>query len=131
MTTWEELQLGAMYFPIISGPAEGCTGLGLLLLFIWYVTPEYLCRTMLFHNELRFVLLWGLMIGAILTSLYNFVNVLRKTTKKGQAISEIYPFLFILMVIYITTYISPTGLAYSCTRELMLCLGFVFAREIL
>ena len=76
-------------------------------------------------------MLYGLMLGAILVGVYNFVNVLRKTTNKVRAISEIYPFVFILLVLYITMYISPTGLAYSCTRELMLCVGFVFAREIL
>jgi len=34
MATWEELHIGTMIFPIISGPAEGCVGLGALSLYI-------------------------------------------------------------------------------------------------
>ena len=37
---------------------------------------------------------------------------------------------YMLLVIYMIIYKSPSNLAYSATRELILCLGFVLGREV-
>lgn len=60
----------------------------------------------------------------------NFKNVLQKSLKVKEAISATGAFLYFVFAIFVAILLSQSGLTYYGTREIMLFLGFNFAREV-
>jgi phosphatidylglycerophosphate synthase len=68
--TWEELYLGAMNFPLINGPCDGCVGIGIVSALIGIYTPEHFMQPTPWGLTTIEILFYALIFGAYAVGLY-------------------------------------------------------------
>ena len=53
LATWEELYVGVQIFPVVNGPSDGCLLVGVLMLALGLVGPDYFANS--YYSGIRYI----------------------------------------------------------------------------
>jgi len=73
----------------------------------------------------------GFLVFSSIAMIYNIVNVMLNCKNRRQALLDLWPWFTFIISLYIIVKFSSASLITEATRELIVCFGFIFAKEIL
>ncbi|CAG9333558.1 unnamed protein product [Blepharisma stoltei] len=103
--------------------------IGILALTCAMFSPEFFTTTMVLQTEIRALALCVFCSWVTIEVSIRIFNVLMKSDKKTDAFMSLGSLFYLIFCVAVIFVFSPSGLAYTGTREVILFLGFIFARE--
>ncbi|CAG9318395.1 unnamed protein product [Blepharisma stoltei] len=119
----------ALYTNSYSMSSNKYLFVGMLALIYTALGSEFFINTMVFQTELRMLVFYGFCSWVSIEVLIRIFNVLMKSSNKMEAFMNLGSLFYIIFCVVVVLVFSPVGLAYAGTREFVLFLGFIFARE--
>ena len=127
--TWEELNAGKLEFPTFTGPSEGVILCCSFLAFVIYQTPEALMGTHLWGYSATYLVFWVFMALGLSNTVMSIVRVSVNCENSVGTVISALPFGFFVTAVVMAVWISPAKLGYVAVRELIIFLGYMFAKE--
>ena len=127
--TWEELNIGKLEFPMLSGTSEGTVMLGgIMALMIWN-TPAELSTVLVFGLPLPIFIFWLAVALGLLNAVYNLQRVATLCKDSKTACVSILPFIYFAFTVFTAIWVSPAKIGGTAAREFLVFVGFAFSRE--
>lgn len=127
--TWEELNIGKLEFPMLSGTSEGTVVLGGIMGWMIWTPPAAVDAVVVFGLPLPIAIFWiGLALG-LANAVYNIVRVATQCHNCTTACVSVLPFLYFAFTVATALWVSPAHIAAVAAREFLVFVGFAFSKE--
>lgn len=128
--TWEEYYMGAMDFPCINGPNEGCMMIGIFMGIRAYAGAGYFLQPSAWPEyQVREVILAGFCLASVMNGLWNVYRVMTRSGKSREAGENTLAFWYFQGTLFVLYAVSPAQVMWTHTRWVMMCIGCLFAKE--
>mmetsp|Transcript_17170 Transcript_17170/g.17081 ORF Transcript_17170/g.17081 Transcript_17170/m.17081 type:complete len:205 (-) Transcript_17170:36-650(-) len=118
-----------MEFGALNGASDGSLLMGLMMFALGIIGPDYFTGNYNEDIKYRDIVFVVVLSSAVAISVLNVYNVLQ-VSRKYEPYLKTFSFFYISSALLLAIFLSPSNLWYYAGREVGLCIGFVFAKEI-